>query len=136
MKRTIKGFSLLEVIIATVIVAILAAIAVSSYRTYILKGHRSDALHTLLAMQLAQEKYRMNNATYGTLAQVWNGVSTSDGGYYTLAISSNTATAYTITATAVGSQSSDAEDGTSCSTLTIAYNNGTTTKTPTSCWMN
>ena len=134
--KTKQGFSLFELIIALVIVASLAAISVSAYRGYILKSHRSDALHTLLAMQLAQEKYRMNNTTYGTLAQVWNSVTTTEGGYYSLAISGNTATAYTITATAVGTQANDEEDGTSCSTLTLAYSNGTTTKSPAACWLN
>lgn len=136
MKKFIKGFSLLELIVAIVIVAILAAIAVSSYRSYILKGNRSDALRTLLAMQMAQEKYRMNNSTYGTLAQVWNGVTTSENGFYTLAISANTATTYTLTATAVGSQANDSEDGTSCTTITLTYSNGTTTRTPAACWSN
>ena len=128
------GFSLMELLIVVAIVGIIAAIAIPSYQSYLIRSNRSDAIHTMLAMQLAQEKYRMNNTSYGTLAQVWSGVSVTEGGHYNLAISNVSATTYTITATATGSQSGDAEGATSCATLRLAYANGTTTKTPAACW--
>lgn len=130
-----KGFTMMELMVVVVIVAVLLAIAVPSYLSYMHNSRRSDAIQALLSIQLAQEKYRVNNSTYGTLAQVWSGVSTTDGGYYSLAITVNTATAYTITATAVGKQIGDTAGGVSCNTLTLAYNNGVTTKTPTACWI-
>ena len=129
-----KGFTLTEMIIVLTLVAILALISIFSYRDYVMKSYRTDAMHTLLAMQLAQEKYRMSNTAYGELAAVWSGVTTTVGGHYTLAISNVGASQYTLTATAIGTQASDDEDGTSCSVLTLTYSNGTTTKTPTDCW--
>ncbi len=129
-----SGFTLMELVITVAIVAILAAIAIPTFSNYLLKSHRSDAYSALLKMQLAEERYRATSNTYGTLAQVWNGVTTSDNGKYTLAISNVSATTYTLTATAVGSQTSDSEDGTSCSTLTITYSAGVDTKTPAACW--
>jgi type IV pilus assembly protein PilE len=130
-----RGYSLLELVIVLVIIAILVAIAVPTYKSYITQSRRAEALQTLLAIQQAEEKYRISNTSYGNLTQVWNGVTTTNNGYYNLSVGSLTGSSYTITASATGSQSSDAEGSTSCSTLTLAYSNGTTTKTPTACWL-
>lgn len=88
----------MELMIVVAIIGILAAIAVPAYSEYVIKGKRSDAKAALLNAQLAQEKYRANNTSYGTLAQI--GVSsTSPDGYYTIAISGTPdATSYTVTA--------------------------------------
>lgn len=128
------GFTLIELLIALAILAILSTIAVTSYTSYVRKGRRTDGLHTLLAMSLAEEKYRMTNSTYGTLAQVWGGVSTSPQGYYTLSISNVTASSYTLTATAIGNQANDSDSGTTCTPLTLTVSSGTTTQAPATCW--
>lgn len=130
-----QGFSLIELLVVIAILGILAIVAIPAYQTYAQKSRRTDAISTLLAIQLAQEKYRTTNATYGNLNQVWGGVTSTPEGHYTLSITGNTATTYTVTATAVGGQSSDNQNGTSCATLTLAYGNGTTTKSPSVCWM-
>lgn len=128
------GFSLLELVIVLAVIGILAVVAIPTYQSHMIRSDRTDAIHTLLAIQLAQEKFRMNNSQYGTLAQVWGGVTTTEGGHYTLAISNVTGTTYTITATAVGGQAADSEGSVSCSALVLTYANGTTTKTPKECW--
>lgn len=128
------GFTLMELVITVAIVAILSAIAIPSFNSYLLKSHRSDAYSALLSIQLAQERYRGYNSTYGTLAQVWGGVSTTEGGRYTLSVSNVSATGYTLTATAVGGQASDSQDGNSCGTLTLSSSNGVVTKAPAACW--
>ncbi len=64
-----RGFTLIELMIAVVIVAILLSVAVPAYQDSIRKGRRTDARNALMAAQLVQEKYRGNNATYGTTAQ-------------------------------------------------------------------
>ncbi len=131
-----SGFTIMEIMIAIAILAILVAIAVPSYFSYIEKARRTDAMHTLLSIQLAQEKYHITNGTYGTLAQVWGGVTASQEGYYTLSISSLSGSSYTLTATAGSLQSGDSEGATACSPMVLTYANGTTTKTPTACWLN
>lgn len=128
------GFSLIEVTIVVAISAILATVMFSSYNGHVRKSRRTDAMQTLLSIQLAEEQYRTNNTAYGTIAQVWGGVTTAPGGFYNLAISNLSASSYTITATATGDQASDAQNGTSCSTLTLTMSNGTETKTPATCW--
>lgn len=130
----IKGFTLIELVVTLLVVAILITVAAPTYRTYILKSHRADGTSTLMAMQLAQEKYRFNNTQYGTLAQVWGGVTSSPNGYYQLGISNISATGYTLTATAQGTQANDSETGTSCATLTITVNGSSVAKTPSACW--
>lgn len=133
--RKILGFTLMELLIALVIIGILAAIAVPVYLHQVRRSRRTDAIHTLLAIQLAEEKYRMNNTSYGTLAQVWSGVTTSQEGYYNLAIEEVTPTYYSIVATAIGDQANDEENGTSCATMTLTYSDGATTRTPADCWL-
>lgn len=131
-----SGVTIIELLIVVVIIAILAVIALALYSGQVRNGRRSDAINVLFSISLAEEQYRTLNTTYGTIAQVWNNVSTSPGGYYSLAISNVTANSYTITATATGDQANDVSGSTSCSTLTLAMSFGTITKTPAECWPN
>lgn len=128
------GFTLIELMITVVVIAILAVIAVYMYFDNIRTSRRSDAINTIASISMAEERYRTTNSQYGTLAQVWNGVTTSPGGYYTLSISNLGATTYTITATAIGNQANDTESGVSCSSMVMAVSSGTVSNTPTTCW--
>lgn len=137
-----KGFTLIEVMITVVIVAILASIAYPSYMSQVRKSRRSDAVQALSQVQQAQERWRANYTTYSAVLAntavspaLPNGLgvsATTSGGYYTLAISSNTSTGYVATATAV-SGTSQASD-TNCTTLTVTVANGSAVNTPTACW--
>ncbi len=113
MKEFNKGFTLIELMITVAIIGILAAIVMPSYVEYVLRAKRADAKAALLSGQLAEEKWRANNTTYGSLANI--GISsTSQDGYYTIAVSGTSATAYTISA-APKSPFTDSK----CGTLTI-----------------
>ena len=135
MMKNIMGMTLIELLIALMIVGILAALSSAAYFNHVYRARRMDAIQTLYAMQLAEEHYRSNNAQYGTLAQVWNSVATTSNGYYSLAISNVSATTYTLTATALLSQANDKENSTSCTPLTLTLSAGTTTQSPASCWL-
>lgn len=132
--KTQKGFTIVELIIAVLIIAILAALAIAIYTLQVKQGRRADGVNALISMSLAEEQYRMTNLQYGTLAQVWSGVTASTGGYYTLAISGVSGTGYTLTATAQGAQAGDTEGSTSCATLQLTMSSGTLTRTPAICW--
>lgn len=129
-----KGFTLIEMLITVLIIAITTLTALYLYSDKIKRSRRIDDINALLSISLSEERYRGNNTTYGTLAQVWGGVTTSQEGFYTLVISNVTASTYTITATGTGTQTSDTENGTACSALILTVNNGTLTRSPATCW--
>lgn len=64
--RRAHGFTLVELMIAVAIVAILASVAYPSYTTYVLRGKRTDAETVLLqAAQFMQRYYAANNKYTG-----------------------------------------------------------------------
>jgi type IV pilus assembly protein PilE len=67
MKRQ-NGFTLIELMIAVVIVGILAKIAIPSYAAYMTKAARTQAKGMMLDISQRQERYYTNNGTYITVA--------------------------------------------------------------------
>jgi type II secretion system protein G len=72
-----KGFTLIEIIVALVIIGVLAAIAFPSYTTLIEQGRVKNAEYNLMAIANAQQVYYYNNGQYclnangcGTLTQI------------------------------------------------------------------
>lgn len=138
--RRLGGFTLIELVIAVAVVGILASIAYPSYLNQIRKSRRSDAVAALSEVQQAQERWRANNTTYAGSAELpttappagLGVIGTSKGGYYTMVLSANSATGYTLTATAVSGKSQAGDTG--CSTLTVTVENGTARNEPPSCW--
>lgn len=101
-----RGFTMVELLLAIVVVAILAAIAVPAYNESVRKSRRSEAYTALAAVQQAQERWRNNNASYTTALTAAGGddppgLGLSDvtpGGYYAVSIDAADATGYTLTA--------------------------------------
>jgi type IV pilus assembly protein PilE len=52
-----RGFTLVELIVAMVILATLAAIAIPSYNQYVLKSHRTEAKAALMDAASLEERY-------------------------------------------------------------------------------
>jgi len=102
--RRQQGFTLVELVIVIAIVSILAAIALPSYKDSIRKSHRSEAKGELTRLATAEEKWRVTNPSYGTLADI-GGANPSD--YYSYAVTLNTATEFKISATPLGDQVND-----------------------------
>ncbi len=142
------GFTLIELMIAVVIIAILAAIAVPSYSEYVKKARRSDAKAGLLGLQLAQEKYRANCLQYATgihastmscVTGTYNliGSTTSPDSYYDLSIVSATGSAYSLKA---ARKTTGLQNGDKCGDFLIDQNGNktiiyaTSGYTASNCW--
>lgn len=61
-----RGFTLIEAMITVAIVAILAAVAMPSYRDYILRGRLADASNGLATLRAQMERHFQDNRTYAT----------------------------------------------------------------------
>ena len=127
-----NGFTLVELMIVVAVVAILAGVAFPSYQEHVRKARRSDGKEALLRLQIEQERWRTNNASYASSPATLGLGTASVEGYYTIGITSGSATAtgYTATATATGVQTAD----TGCTTLTLTVGSGSEQRTPATCW--
>ncbi|MDE2613061.1 MAG: type IV pilin protein [Burkholderiales bacterium] len=105
-----RGFTLIELMVAVAVVGILAAVAYPSYLGQIAKSRRSDAKQALVELAQRFERFYTERGTYVGPALGVAGIypSKSPGGYYNLAISSQSADAFTITASPTGGQAGDA----------------------------
>lgn len=118
-----KGFTLIELMIVIAIVGIVSAIALPSYQDSVRKARRSDAQADLVQAANDMERFYTGSNTY--VGATWPANITSD--FYSLTISAQSVSMFTLQATPTGAQSSD-----SCGTLTLV---STGAKTPaTECW--
>jgi type IV pilus assembly protein PilE len=143
-----EGFTLVELVVTMLVVALLAAIAIPSYSKYVIKSHRTEAKTALLDIASLEERYFSTSNGY-TLLPSDLGYSGAAGfafpvgnNYYNVLVSTTTATAptsanpggtpatYLLTATAIGTQG--AKD-TACPTFTLD-SKGVQGPTGTTCW--
>jgi type IV pilus assembly protein PilE len=64
--RISKGFSLLELVVVLALMAVLLTIAVPSYRQYVQRTERAEAIRLMLAIAGCQERTRANTGFYDT----------------------------------------------------------------------
>ena len=123
-RRLHKGFTLIELMIVVVVIAVLSAIAIPSYKNYVLRSKRAAARTAILNMAQQQERYFTQNNTYlavtsgGSPPAGWvNYVGdTYASRYYDLTVgvtagSTTVAAAYTITAATISGGWADPECG-------------------------
>jgi type IV pilus assembly protein PilE len=142
-RREQLGVTLMELLTVLVIIAILSAIAVPSYRQYTLRANRSEAKTTLLFLSSALERCytRFNSYVYTGNAATGctvNFPQTSENGLYTISAApmageADMTSTFVLTATPQGAQTQD----TGCATLTLDSTNAkgsTGTKSANECW--
>lgn len=104
--RTARGFTLIELMVTVAIVAILAAVALPSYTSYVQRGKITEATSTLSELRLRAEKYFADNRSYQpTPASGFTvGFNTTVTGtqYFTYSCTAPTAATFTCTATGTG----------------------------------
>lgn len=123
--NTQKGFTLIELMIVVVIVAILASIGIPAYSDYVTRGKLVEGTSALSDGRVKMEQFFQDNRTYA------GGPCPAATTNFTYVCGNLTATTYTITATGTG--------GLSAFSYTIDQNNTKTSATPwgngATCWI-
>ena len=133
-----RGFTLLELLVCMAMVAILASLAVPTWREIVARSQRSDGQSALYALATAQERHRLVYGRYAEAAApappVGLGLGLSARGWYELSIDHADATRFNASARpAAGSPR--AGDG-ACRLLTIDESGlrGSAPEGPETCW--
>lgn len=106
-----QGFTLIEMLIAVAVLAILAAIAIPSYQSYIIKSEIRTAQSELLSLALNFENRYQRTLAYPAVTVDDSDAITStftswspSASHFAFTASTSTATAYTLVATGSGRQ--------------------------------
>lgn len=139
----IAGFTLVELMIVVVIIAVLAAVAIPSYQDSMRKSRRADAQGALQQLRQAMERHYTKTYSYQGAAaggadtgspQIFATQSPVEGGtaFYQLTISAAANNTFTLTATPVAATGQNQD---LCGTLTLT-NTGVRTSSGagTRCW--
>lgn len=100
-----RGFTLIEVMIVVAIVAILATIAMPSYRDYLRRGQVPEAMTYLSDYRVKLEQYYQDNRAYSTdgtcgTGATWAGFAPAEAKYFTFSCATSAPyQTYTLTAT-------------------------------------
>jgi len=134
-KKTQKGFTLIEVMIAVVILSILAAIAIPSYSKFITKTRRTDATNMLIKVAAEQQRFKSDHNKFAdTMAELGydNDPMPSEEGWYQITVAKPTPSTYVLTATPVAGQpqATDAE----CGAFTLRSNGVQNSDGGPDCW--
>lgn len=106
----LAGFTLIELMLVILIIAILAAIGYPNYQEQVLKGHRAEAKNAIMLLSAKQQRYYSDYGYYAGMEQLTDAHDMSkDAQHHILTISCTpdcTASArpqqYLITATPTG----------------------------------
>jgi type IV pilus assembly protein PilE len=106
------GFTLIELMIAIVIVSILTAVALPSYKTYIRKGYRASAQAMMMDIANREEQFLLANRVYASKTAITGsgfGLPPDVARSYSwdVAVGSGNMPTFVITFTAIGEQTSD-----------------------------
>ena len=108
------GFTLIELMIVVAVIAILMGIALPSYRDYVVRANRSEALDILLTTAACQERIYTKLSRYDTAR--CDSAATTVSGLYTISMATSNANQnYTLSASPQNAQTED-----SCGTLTLS----------------
>lgn len=132
MNKRQAGFSLIELMIAVVVIGILTAVALPSYNSYMTRARLTEAFTGLAGVQPKMEQHWSNTRSYAGAATL--GLMPRNSANFSFALTQANASAYLVTATGQGAATGFA--------FTIDQNgNRATTRAPTgwtasnACWV-
>ena len=104
-----KGFTLIELMIVLVIVAILAAVAFPAYRESVRRGNRRAAQAAMMEIVNQEHQYFVANRVYADTATLGYALDTDvDTNYnFAIALDAGPPPGFTVTFTPQGGQASD-----------------------------
>lgn len=121
-RRRLAGFSLIELMVALAIAAILASVAYPSYRGYVIRTKRAAAAACLTDLSAFMERvyaanlrYDQNNAAATALPAVQCRTDLTGSYTFAFAVNQPTQRTFTVVATTSGPQADDA----ACANLSI-----------------
>lgn len=132
--RRERGFSLIELMVVVLIIGILAAVALNSYRKYVVRANRTDAKSAMQDLAGREERYMYKNNKYSSLNSDLNITASFGGPNYVVSVASASTTAYVIQGVPQGKQFTDDKE---CLTMKLASNGVVTitgTGTVANCW--
>jgi type IV pilus assembly protein PilE len=126
MRHPARGFTLIELMIVVTVLAILAAFALPSYQSYVMRSNRAIAKTAVMEISSKEESWYVDRKQYATTLQALGYPGTAGNPVYlgrdgkasatltgdaafSLNLSSASATAYTVVATAINRQTKDTE---------------------------
>jgi len=109
--KTIRGFTLIEVMMVVAVLAIVVSFGLPSYREQVMKSRRAEGMGELLELADRLERFYSDRGSYED-ATLGNGGTdiyraTTDKGHYALTIDAQDAVTFTISATPQGTQAKD-----------------------------
>ena len=107
--KTKKGFSLIELLVALAIMGILAAVAIPSYQSYVVKGNRAAAQSFMMDLANREKQYMLDARTYVDFNTLGVSAPADVSKHYgingiTITVPVATPPSFTITATPTSSQ--------------------------------
>lgn len=131
-RHTGRGFTIVELLVAVALAALLLTLGLGSHRSHDLRVGRLDAVAALTKVQQAQEQHRSAHGLYAAeLSALVGTAATSPQGRYAVRIDITGGEAYRATAVAQGAQARD----TDCAMLTLEVRQGFAQAGPDAgCW--
>jgi type IV pilus assembly protein PilE len=121
LKRRMAGITLLELMAVVMIIGVLAAVALPSYRQYEIRAQRTEAKSALLQLATNEERWYLQNNTYSNDPTVLGFATgkTENGAYQLSVASADLRTTYKATATPVSGGSIDMTADTDCAAFSL-----------------